>query len=147
MKWFRSNMRLGSRLGLCALAVQFLLTFGHFHGNKAPATLPLVATKQSGLHNSDRFASTKLELLDEASFANVSGAVPKTSSGDEPSGQATDPCAICAVMALANAMVTVAAPYLVRPEGPAFLYLLTAAGPLHLDLARTGFQSRGPPIC
>ena len=29
MKWFRSNIRHGTRLALLALAVQFVLSFGH----------------------------------------------------------------------------------------------------------------------
>ena len=31
MKWFRSNIRHGSRLALFALAVQLALSFGHIH--------------------------------------------------------------------------------------------------------------------
>ena len=37
MKWFRSNIRHGSRLALLALAIQFVLSFGHFHGVAAQA--------------------------------------------------------------------------------------------------------------
>ena len=40
MKWFRSNIRRGSRLALFALAFQFLLSFGHFHSSSAQATAP-----------------------------------------------------------------------------------------------------------
>ena len=32
MKWFRSNIKHGSRLALLALVLQFALSFGHFHG-------------------------------------------------------------------------------------------------------------------
>jgi len=32
MKWFRSKIKYGSRLALFALAVQFVFSFGHFHG-------------------------------------------------------------------------------------------------------------------
>ncbi|MGH6751213.1 MAG: DUF2946 domain-containing protein, partial [Bradyrhizobium sp.] len=31
MKWFRNNVKHGSRLALLALAIQFVLSFGHFH--------------------------------------------------------------------------------------------------------------------
>ena len=31
MRWFRANRILGSRLALFALAVQFVLAFGHIH--------------------------------------------------------------------------------------------------------------------
>ena len=41
MKWFRSNIKHGTRLALVALAIQFVLSFGHFHAvaaQAAPAT-------------------------------------------------------------------------------------------------------------
>ncbi len=44
MKWFRSNIKHGSRLALLALALQFALSFGHFHS--AALAAPAV---QSGL--------------------------------------------------------------------------------------------------
>ena len=31
MRWFRANKTFGSRLALFALAVQFVLAFGHIH--------------------------------------------------------------------------------------------------------------------
>jgi hypothetical protein len=37
MKWFRSNIKHGARLALFALALQFALSFGHFHGVAAQA--------------------------------------------------------------------------------------------------------------
>jgi hypothetical protein len=110
MKWFRSNTRLGSQLALFALAIQFLLSFGHFHGSRAQAASALVDAKQSGLHQSVSFAATHLAALHKASYGDASRPQRlKTSSDHEPGGQPTDDCAICAVMALANAMV-VAAP-------------------------------------
>src|SRR5262249_20320753 len=35
MQWFRSHIRLGSRLALFALAIQFVLSFGHIHVDKS----------------------------------------------------------------------------------------------------------------
>ena len=49
MKWFRSNIKHGSRLALFALAIQFALSFGHFHGVAAQAAPAL----QSGQTQSD----------------------------------------------------------------------------------------------
>src|ERR1700722_1755971 len=49
MKWFRSNIKHGSRLALLALAIQFVLSFGHFHGVAAQAAPAL----QSGHAQSD----------------------------------------------------------------------------------------------
>ena len=47
MNWFRKHLKHGSRLALFALAVQFALSFGHFHGIAAQAA-PVV---QAGLSN------------------------------------------------------------------------------------------------
>ena len=38
MNWFRKHLKHGSRLALIALAIQFALSFGHFHAVAAPAT-------------------------------------------------------------------------------------------------------------
>jgi len=37
MKWVRANIGLGARVALFALAVQFALSFGHFHPIAAQA--------------------------------------------------------------------------------------------------------------
>jgi hypothetical protein len=37
MNWFRKHLKHGSRLALFALAIQFALSFGHFHGSVAQA--------------------------------------------------------------------------------------------------------------
>jgi hypothetical protein len=126
MKWFRSNIRRGSQLALFTLAIQFLLSFGHFHGNGAQAAPALVDARQSGLHHTVSFA--------------------KTSSNHEPGGQPIDDCAICAVMALANAMVVAAPVYLAGPQAFALLYLTTDAEFVDLNSARVAFQPRAPPI-
>ena len=107
MNWFRSNIRLGSRLALFALAIQCLLSFGHFHGGGAQAAPALADAKQSGLHDTGSFAATHLDALGRASHEDASRSVrSKTRSDHRPDGQPTDDCAICAVMALANAMVS-----------------------------------------
>jgi hypothetical protein len=147
MKWFRSNTRLGSQLALFALAIQFLLSFGHFHGSRAQAASALVDAKQSGLHHSVSFAATDLAALHKASHGDASRPQRlKTSSDHEPGGQPTDDCAICAVMALANAMVVAAPVYLPAPQAFALLYLTTEAGFVDLNSARVAFQARAPPI-
>ncbi len=147
MKWFRSNIRLGSQLALFALAIQFLLSFGHFHGSRAQAAPALADTTQSGLHHSVSFAATHLAALDRASQEEASGPVRlKTSPDHEPGGQPTDDCAICAIMALANAMVIATPAYLLGPQAFALLYLTTDAGFVDLNPARAAFQPRAPPI-
>src|SRR5260370_14837520 len=138
MNWFRSNIRLGSRLALFALVIQFLLAFGHFHSSRAQAASALADAKQSGLHQSVSFAATHLAA------SRPLGS--KTSADHEPGGQPTDDCAICAVMALANAMVATAPVYLPAPQAFALLYLTTDAGFVDPNSARVAFQPRAPPI-
>ena len=142
MKWFRSNPRIGSRLALFALAIQFVLSFGHFHGVSAQATS--VDAKPSGLH--DGVGSAAARLGTSAAQANAAGVVRKTTSGDLPAGQGSDDCAICTVMALANAMVGAAPPDLPAPQATAFCYLPAAARVADPDSARIAFQPRAPPI-
>jgi hypothetical protein len=137
MKWFRSNIRLGSRLALVALAIQFLLSFGHFHGSNARAASAWAEARQPGLHDTVSFAATHLAALDSAS---------RTSSDHRPDGQPGDDCAICTVMALANAMVVATPPDLLGPQAAALLYLTTDAEFVHLSSARVAFQPRATSI-
>jgi hypothetical protein len=141
MKWFRSNIRLGSRLALCALAIQFLLSFGHFHGGSAQA-----ASATADMHQSVGFAAMPLFTSEQAAPANASGTVrSRTSSGHAP-GLPGDDCAICAVMALANAMVDAAPPYLVTPQAAAFSFAAVDAGFVDLNSTLGAFEPRAPPI-
>jgi len=137
MEWFRSNVRLGSHLALFALAIQFLLAFGHFHGS-ARAASALPDARRSGLHDVIGFSATHLDAWDRAT-----GAWP---AGHEPAGHPADDCAICAVMALANAMVDTAPPCLPARQAMAFAYVPIEAGFLDPNSARVAFQPRAPPI-
>jgi hypothetical protein len=145
MKWLRSNIRRVSRLALFALAIQFVLSFGHFHGGSAEAAL--ADAKQSGLQETVRFAGSYLHALDRASHRRASGLVrSKTASDRGPNGQPTDDCAICAVTALASAMVVATPPCLPGPRAAACLYLTADAGFVDLNSARVAFQPRAPPV-
>jgi hypothetical protein len=144
MKWFRLNIRIGSRLALFALAIQFVLSFGHFHGGSAQAAS--VDAKLSGLHDSVGSAVARLRTSEPAAQANAAGVARNTSSRDLPAGQGSDDCAICVVMALANAMVDAAPPDLPAPQATAFSYLSAAAGFVDPASARVAFQPRAPPI-
>lgn len=151
MKWFRSNLRFGSRLALFGLAIQFLLSFGHFHGvaqvhGIAQAALVSVDAKRSGLHDTIGFAVAHLHALDRVSVANASGPVGQKPSGDWPAGQPADDCAICAVMALANALVDATPPCLAGPQAAAFRYLVADTELVDPTPARGAFQPRAPPI-
>jgi hypothetical protein len=134
MKWFRSNIRHGSRVALFALAVQFVLSFGHFHGIAAQSA-PAI---QSGAALSD------LSLA--AAGATDPAAQQPSPAGHDPDQQPGDICAICAVMALANATLFATPPLLLLPQAVEFLYLTTDAEFIHLNSARVAFQPRAPPV-
>ena len=141
MKWFRSNTRLGSQLALFALAIQFLLSFGHFHGSSAQAAR--VDVKQSA----DAVSGAATQALNRGLQADASRAAPlKTSSDHAPDGRLTDDCAICAVLALAGTMMIVTPPDLLGPQSAAFAHLIADAASVDLDSAGAFFQPSAPPI-
>jgi hypothetical protein len=155
MKWFRSNIRLGSRLALLALAIQFLLSFGHFHGGGA--SVASADATRPGLHDGIAFASRQLDASQAALRAKIPGPKvfalkmvgpvgPKTSSDHAPLGHPGEDCAICAVMALADTMLDSAPPLLLSPHATAFSYGPIAARFAEPDPARVAFQPRAPPI-
>jgi hypothetical protein len=131
MKWFRSNIRHGSRLALFALAVQFALSFGHFHAVAAAQAAPAV---QSAL------APPGFAGVDRSSVQKRS---PASHDSDQ---QPNDACAICAVIALANTVFFATPPLLLLPQAVEFLYLTTDAEFVHLNATRVAFQPRAPPL-
>jgi hypothetical protein len=134
MKWFRSNVQHGARLALFALAVQFVLSFGHFHANAAPAA-------QSATSQFDISFAGRLPAPDA-----VSKSTPQQPASNHDSDQQTDDfCAICAVVAMANAALYAAPPALLLPHAVEFVYLTTDAGFVHLSPVRVAFQPRAPP--
>jgi hypothetical protein len=116
MKWLRSNIKHGSRLALLALAIQFALSFGHFHGVAAQAASAIQQASQQ-----------------------------QPSSNPEPDQQSTDTCAICAVMAQANTVLFATPPVLLLPQATEFLYLTTGTAFVDLNGSRVAFQPRAPP--
>jgi Protein of unknown function (DUF2946) len=137
MKWFRSNIRHGSRLALLALAVQFALSFGHFHGGAAQAA-PVI---QSGLAQSGPSNANGLPATDAVSQS----AQQQPASNPDTDQQRSDACAICAVIALANTVLFATPPLLLLPQAVEFLYLTTDAEFVHLNSAGVAFQPRAPP--
>ena len=117
MRWFRSNIRHGARFALFALTVQFVLSFGHFHAIVAEAA-PAIQSAQQHLPASNH-------------------------DSDQHPG---DSCAICAVIALANAVLFATPPVLLLPQAAEFLYRTTDAAFVHLHSASVAFQSRAPPL-
>ncbi len=138
MKWFRSNIKHGSRLALLALAIQFALSFGHFHGVAAQAT-PAI---QSGQAQPDSSYAGGLVAPDSVGQASQQ----QPASDRDSDGHPNDVCAICAVMALANAVLFATPPVLLLPQAVEFLYRTTDAEFIHLNSARIVFQPRAPPI-
>ncbi len=138
MKWFRSNIRHGARLALFALAVQFALSFGHFHAVAAqtsPAT-------QSGSTQAYLYHADNLLAADRASDL-VQRRSPSNHDSDR---QPNDPCAICAAIALANTVLFATPPVLLLPQAVELLHLTTDAAFAHLNSASGAFQPRAPPL-
>ena len=135
MNWFRKHVKTGSRLALFALAIQFALSFGHFHGEIARAAPAL----QAGLAGADLAIAAALAAQEAPSEA-----------AQQPSGPDTDrhasDCAICAVLSLANNFLFATPPLLELPQAVELLHLATGAEFAHLGSLHRAFQSRAPPV-
>jgi hypothetical protein len=127
MRWFRSHIRLGSRLALFALAIQFLLTFSH-------------------IDTCDLFPSG---IATAASVVADAAGAPATDDGSpirKSDRTADQSCPICALIQLAATSTPSAAPLLLPPvrlggsrlDVPV-MAALAASAPRH-------FQARAPPI-
>ncbi len=151
MKWFRSNIKHGSRLALFALAIQFALSFGHFHAVAAQAIQPDAAPFELSYANRltapDAVGESAQQRSPSApdSDQQQSDAQQRSPSAPDSDQQQSDGCAICAVMALANAVLFATPPLLWLPQAIEFLYLTTDAEFAHLNSARVPFQPRAPP--
>jgi hypothetical protein len=139
MKWFRSNIKHGSRLALLALAIQFALSFGHFHGGAAQATPAMQSVPaQWDIARTDGFATQDK--------ANLTAQPQQPTSDHDSDRQSNDACAICAVIAMANAVLFATPPPPLLPQAVEFRYVTTDAGFVHPHSARVAFQPRAPPI-
>src|SRR4051812_18257529 len=134
MNWFRKHLKHGSRLALFALAIQFALSFGHFHGIAAAQAAPVF---RSGVTDAD-YAVTAQNATDEV-------AQKQQPSAPDTDQQPADACAICAVMSLAGNVLFATPPLLQLPQAVDFLYLTTDAEFVHLGSVHFAFQSRAPP--
>ncbi|MET0877681.1 MAG: DUF2946 domain-containing protein [Tardiphaga sp.] len=117
MKWFRTHIQNGSRLALLALAIQLVLSFGHFHSDTA------------------RAAGSTVESVQLAD-----------GSGHAPDRHPADGCAICAVMAQAAAVVLASPPVLPLLQAAEFVQLATAVAFVHSVAFGGAFQPRAPPL-
>ena len=134
MKWFRSNIKHGSRLALLALALQFGLSCGHSHAStQETPTVRSVAAQ---------FDITTAPVPNDP----VDHAARQTPSHNETDQHPADACAICAVLALASTVLFATPPILLLPQAIELLHLATDAEFIHLNSARVAFQPRAPPL-
>ena len=134
LNWFRKHLKHGSRLALFALAIQFALSFGHFHGAAAQAV-------QVGLSVAGLTYATE----QAAPVAASEAAQQQQPSDHDNDRHPADACAICAVISLANNFLFAAPPVLQLPQAIELLYLTTDAEFAHLGSLHPPFQPRAPP--
>jgi hypothetical protein len=139
MKWFRRRIKTGSRLALFALAVQFVLSFGHFHPIAPVQAAPAVQTGLSLLDLAYIGTSATPDLA-----VQVTGTAPPARHDNDR--HPADHCAICTVISLASSMLFTAPPVLLLPEAVEILFRTTNAEFVHLKSAPAAFHSRAPPL-
>jgi hypothetical protein len=142
MKWFRSNIKHGSRIALLALAIQFVLSFGHHHGAAALAasSISMQASDAGGIAADETLATRVATVSDSAKAPATSPAGPASNHDRD-----CDYCAVCAVMVLAGSVICTGSPVLLLPDTYHFLYLATEAEFNHLESRPIAFQPRAPP--
>jgi hypothetical protein len=122
MRWFRANRILGGRLALLALAVQFVVAFGHIH--------------RDDLYG---FARTAAAIAAPAPH----GGQPLP--GDRPAKHGDDYCAICAAVSLLGNSFAAAAPSLPLPSAAHAIEQFDRVATVFIAPRRAAFQSRAPP--
>ena len=134
MNWFRKHLKHGSLLALFALAIQFGVSFGHFHEAAAQAV-------QIGLSDAGPTSAAEQVALVAAGEA----AAPQAPSDHDNDRHPTDACASCAVLSLANNYLFATPPVLQLPQAIELLHLTTDAEFAHLGALHPPFQPRAPP--
>jgi hypothetical protein len=122
MRWFRANRILGSRLALFALAVQFVVAFGH-------------------IHRDDIYGFTRAAAAIAAPVPDGSQPLP----GDRPIKHTDDYCAICAAVSLLGNSFAAAAPSLPLPSASHAVEQIDRVAAIFVAPRRAAFQSRAPP--
>jgi hypothetical protein len=137
MRWFRSNIKRVSHVALFALAIQFALSFGHFHGlpNQAASATQSDSAKST-------FSVTDNLATQVAHNPSASRPVPGHDPGEHPG----DFCAICIVMAMANAALFATPPMVLRPQTFDFSYTAITTEFVCVLPVRVAFQPRAPPV-
>jgi len=122
MHWFRSNRVFGARLALIALALQFVLAFGHVHLalQAQPAADQTLSSTSAGSGGSDK-------------------------SDHKSNGSAELDCPVCALIHLSTAATPSVAPVLPLPAAAQFATLTPQAYASPTTAPRIGHQARAPP--
>jgi hypothetical protein len=124
MGWFRAKSKWGGRLALFALAVQFIVAFGHIHPDDVYGSL------------NDPFPTQAISLATASHVQSLSSEQSTTVDNDF--------CAICATVSLLSSSVAAQAPKLRLPE-PQAVERTTRALAFVVIPPRRPFQSRAPP--
>jgi hypothetical protein len=135
MKWFRSNIKYGARLALLALALQFGLSFGHFHAGAAQAAA--LAVQSVAAQSDVSVGPATPDVVDQSS--SLPG------SHDDSDHHPGENCALCAIIALAGTALFAMPPAFRLPQAEAFLYLVTDAAFVDPNPVGVAFQPRAPP--
>ena len=118
MNWLRSKAKKLSLLALFALALQLGLSFGHVHHDRA-------------------FAGT-------ATISDQASAASRDNSNSDTDGR-QDLCAICATVAMANALIDSTPPVLPVPVETTASDIFRPSAARSASAHLLGFQSRAPP--
>ncbi|MBR0757266.1 DUF2946 domain-containing protein [Bradyrhizobium jicamae] len=138
MTWFRKHIRTGSRLALFALAVQFVMSFGHFHPLASAQAATAINAAMSQLDLDHIGTSLTADVATETSQ-------PQLPADHDDDQHPADNCPICDVISLASDMLCAAPPVLPLPEAVALLRHAADAEFLHLRSTHSAFRSRAPP--
>jgi hypothetical protein len=126
MRWFRTNKTFCGRLGLFALAVQFVLAFGH-------------------IHREDIYGSARPAAAIAAALPDGSQPLPANHPANHPAKHSDDYCAICATMSLLGNSFVAAAPTLPLPSASYAIEQVDRVAVIFIAARRSAFQSRAPP--
>ena len=127
MRWFRANRKYGGRLALFALAVQFVLAFGH-------------------IHPEDIYGSANTAASSAATVALSAADHSRLLPTNRPANHTDDYCAICASIYLLGSSFVAAAPPLPLPVVSYAIEHVDRVAAAVITPRRAPFQSRAPPL-
>src|SRR4051812_20935800 len=120
MRWFRGHGRFASWVALVAIALQFVLAFGHVHHDAYSHATEIAALTADGSHSS------------------------------QPSNPAAptdhDYCAICTVLSLLSGAQGATPPALPAPAATAAVAVVAEPETIRAADTDPAFQSRAPPL-